>query len=70
MNIDESELASHPVILSLIRRIERLEAELQVEHAKLEKLEHEHERDHTLIEKLEHKPSFSPPKPARVAVGL
>lgn len=70
MNIDEIDLARHPVVARLTQRIEALERQLQAEHEKLVKLEHEHEHDHVMIEKLEHKPIYAPPKPTRIAVGL
>lgn len=70
MNIQDIDLAGHPVIQELNKRIEALESQLRAEHEKLVKLEHEHEHDHVMIEKLEHKPVYTPPKPTRVAVGL
>jgi hypothetical protein len=72
MNPTELDLAGHPVIQQLTRRIEALEALLQADHAKLEKLEHEVEHDHQVIGKIEHKSIQVPPphRPTHVAVGL
>ena len=70
MNIQDIDLAGHPVIQGLNKRIEALENQLRAEHEKLLKLEHEQEHDHVIIEKLEHKPIYTPPKPTRVTVGL
>jgi hypothetical protein len=68
MNPIELDLAGHPVIQELTRRIETLEALLRAEHAKLEKLEHDVEHDHQMIGKIEHK--APPHRPTHVAVGL
>ena len=66
MNLNELDLAGHPVIQELTRRIETLEAQLRKDHEKLAKLEHEHEHDHAVIDKIEHNTAI----PTRVTVGL
>ena len=72
MNPTELDLAGHPVIQQLTRRVEALEALLRAEHEKLEKLEHEVEHDHQVIGQIEHKSIQVPPphRPTHVAVGL
>jgi predicted nucleic acid-binding Zn-ribbon protein len=72
MNLQDLDLAGHPVIQQLTSRIDALEAQLRSEHEKLEKLEHEVEHDHEAIEKIEYKAAYAPPppRPQRMTVGL
>lgn len=71
MNLQDLDLAGHPVILQLTSRIEALEAQLRADHDKLEKLGQEVEHDHETIGKIEYKTTHvPPPTPRRMTVGL
>ena len=74
----DPDIATHPIIQSLLGEIERLkkridalEYRLGEDHEKIEKLEHDQEHDHEVIERLDYETHSTYYNPRRtVTVGL